>query len=108
MSTDKELCDCGKIAIWCYGPGYMEGGNPNSCDDCVPRGCSCNHYSVDVNAYHPPLSASILPEGEEGVDWKWIAKDAVWANIDEKGREYPCCEYMYSEDGWDIEKDSNI
>jgi hypothetical protein len=56
-----------------------------------------------VNAYHPQLSAPILPDGEEGKDWKWIESGKIWCNIDELGREYPCCEYMYSEDGWDIE-----
>ena len=100
----KDLCDCGKIATWCYMPGYLDGGNSNSCDDCVHRGCDCNHTYIDVNAYHPPWSAPILPEGTEGVDWKWIEKDVVWTVIDEKGREYPCCEYIYSETGWDKEE----
>lgn len=105
MSTaGKDLCDCGKVAVWCYMPGYSGGGNPNSCDDCVNRGCDCNHNYVDVNAYHPALEDPYLPEGEEGKDWKWIEKGVEWADIDEKGREYPCCEYMYSEDGWDKEE----
>jgi hypothetical protein len=99
----KELCDCGRIATWYYGPGYADGGNPSSCDDCVHRGCSCNHYSVDVNAYHPPLDTPELPDGEEGKDWKWIEAGKVWCYIDDLGREYPCCEYMHSEDGWDKE-----
>lgn len=104
LIAGKDLCDCGEIAVWCYLPGYSGGGNSNSCDDCVHRGCDCNHYSIDVSAYHPPLNAPILPEGKEGVDWKWIEKDVVWTQIDEKGREYPCCEYMYSETGWDKEE----
>ncbi len=84
-------------------PGYSGGGNPYSCDSCVPRGCECNHRYIDVNAYHPPLETPELPDGEEGVDWKWIVKDSSWTYIDEKGREYPCCEYMYDEEGFDIE-----
>lgn len=99
----KELCDCGKVATWCYAPGFGSGKNPHLCDDCVNRGCSCNHYSIDVNAYHPPLNAPILPEGIEGKDWKWIEPDKIWCDIDELGREYPCCEYMYSPEGWEIE-----
>ena len=103
----KDLCDCGKIAVWCYLPGYSDGGNPNSCDDCVPRGCECNHRHVDPNAYHPPLDKPDLPteqDGIEGKDWKWLDEDAEWTQIDGKGREYPCCEYTYSEDGWDKEE----
>jgi len=98
--TEKELCDCGKIAVWLYMPGYSNGGNSFSCDDCVHRGCSCNHRYVDINTYHPPLDN---PEGEEGVDYKWIEKDIVWCWIDDKGREYPCAEYDYDEDGYEID-----
>lgn len=100
----KKLCDCGKIATWVYAPGYSGGGNSYSCDDCVHRGCSCNNYHIDVNAYHPPLNAPELPQGEEGKDWKWV-DIAEWTHIDEKGREYPCCEYFHEEDGWDIDEE---
>jgi hypothetical protein len=100
----KELCDCGKVAIWDYVPGYSEGGNSYSCDDCVPRGCDCNHRYVDVNAYHPPLENPDLPEGDEEKDWKWLDEEEThWCNIDEEGREYPCAEYWYDEEGWDID-----
>lgn len=102
-SLNKELCDCGKIATWVYMPGYSGGGNPYSCDDCVHRGCGCNNYYVDVNAYHPPLENPELPDGEEGKDWKWIEVGKEWCYIDELGREYPCCEYEYEEDGWEID-----
>ena len=96
---NKELCDCGKEAIWCYMPGFSAGDNPHFCDDCVPRGCECNFRSYKYDG---------LPEGEEGVDFKrldgggWTYLDG-WTRIDEKGREYPCVEYMYDADGWDIE-----
>lgn len=93
---DKELCDCGKVAVWSYGPGYSSGNNPNHCDDCVPRGCSCNHRSV-LEEY------SNEPEGVEGEDYKWIDQ-TTWTPIDEKGREFPCAEYFYDGDGWEIEE----
>jgi len=99
----KDLCDCGKVAVWCYMPGYSD-GNPDHCDECVPRGCDCNHNYVDPNSYHPALNEPYLPEGEEGKDWMWIEKDVMWTTLDDKGREYPCCEYMYSENGWDKEE----
>jgi hypothetical protein len=77
------------------------------CDNCISssdsdyKGCSCNWNYIDVNAYYPPLDNPELPEGEEGINWKWVEKDICWQNIDEKGRPYPCCEYEYSEFGWD-------
>jgi hypothetical protein len=102
----KELCDCGKVSVWVYMPGYSNGGNSYSCDDCVHRGCSCNYRYVNVNAYHPPLDNPDLPEGIESQDWKWLDEEKThWCHIDEKGREYPCAEYAYSEDGWETEEE---
>lgn len=103
---NKELCDCKKKATWIYLPGYGNGGSPYSCDECVNRGCSCNHHYVRVDAYHPPLDNPDLPtkeDGAENVDWKWIEKDKIWVHLDEKQREYPCCEYLYDVDGFDID-----
>ena len=91
----KELCDCGKTAVWCYLPGFSSGDNPHFCDDCVSRGCSCNWNST-LEEYENK------PEGIKDVDYKWI-DSTTWTHIDEKGREYPCVEYMYDEEGWDIE-----
>ncbi len=99
----KELCECGKVATWCYMPGYLSGESPFSCDDCVPRGCECVYHYCDVNAYHPPFERPFLPEGVENVDWKWIDEGHVWAKIDENGRVEPCAEYGYDPKGWDRE-----
>ena len=110
----KHLCDCGKVAIWIYMPGYSGGHNPYSCDDCVPRGCSCNFYHANPNDYHPAADEGDKPEGVEGKDWKWIERQAteyelaidksegLWVYLDEKGRESPCVEFEYDEDGFDI------
>jgi hypothetical protein len=92
----KELCDCGKIATYCYMPGYSSGDNPYSCDDCVPRGCSCNHNNI-LEEYKNE------PEGVENIDYRWI-DELTWTYIDEQKREYPCVEHFYSEDGWDIDE----
>lgn len=86
--SNKELCDCGKVAVWDYMPGYSKGGNSYGCDDCVPRGCDCNHRYDE-------------PE-EENYPIKWI-DDKTWCCVDEQGREYPCVEYWYSEEGWEID-----
>lgn len=98
----KELCHCGKTAVWDYLPGFSSGDSPYLCDDCVNRGCECNHRYCFLDQYQQTPD---LPEGTEGVDWKWIKKDFVWTYIDEKGREYPCSEYMWDPEGF--ERDIN-
>ena len=92
----KYKCDCGKLATWVYMPSYRDSDNDFSCDDCVPRGCSCNNR-------HTGNDGEKLPEEEDGIegkDWKWVEKDIEWTQIDEQGREYPCCEYDYDEDNF--------
>jgi hypothetical protein len=67
-----EICDkCDKHAIWFYPGGTEENKAPQYCDDCVPRGCSCNVLSCGVEA------------------------------VDDDGRLLPCCDYMYFENGID-------
>ena len=106
MVNQNELCDCGKMAVWCYMPGFSSGERPYLCDDCVNRGCECNNHYVNEEYYSPALEKPNLPDkedGEEGKDWKWLDPGNVWCHVDEQGREYPCCEYMYSEEGFEIE-----
>lgn len=92
----KEKCDCGKMAIWIYMPGYSGGGNPYICDDCISSvndiGCSCN--------WHETKNSD--PEGEMGQNWRYV-DDAkhLWINLDKRGRPYPCAEYEYDADGFD-------
>ena len=77
----KKCCNCENNATWVYMPGsYLD----TYCDNCIPRGCDCNNsYIEDGN-----------PEGLEFKDWKWIDdKKTIWTDIDELGREYPCCEF---------------
>lgn len=99
----KELCECGKIAVWCYMPGYSSGDSPYSCDDCVPRGCECNYEYFNVTSYHPTLNKPNLPEGIEGTDWKWIEKDKIWTHLDDNKKEYPCVEHYYEPEGFERE-----
>jgi hypothetical protein len=90
MNDKLEKCNCGKIAIWMYAPVYsLDKRIPYFCDDCVPRGCSCNYYFIG--------EGEIQPSTNEG--WKWV-KEEVWTYLDEEGREYPCCEFSYEEDGF--------
>jgi len=111
----KYKCDCGKMAVWYYLPGYAKDSNPFSCDDCVISvenkiGCSCN-WNYAKPQEHLPTD---MPEGVEGKDWRWVEfegdeymdpitkEEGYWIYIDERGRPYPCVEYEYDEDGFDI------
>jgi hypothetical protein len=105
----KHLCDCGAMAQWHYDPSSSEKFNHYICDDCISspedEGCSCNWHYTDVNAYYPALDNPELPEGEEGKDWQWVQnhkEEGAWQYLDEKGRPYPCCEFWYEKDGFDI------
>jgi len=112
----KEKCDCGKDAVWCYMPGFSNGDSPYFCDDCIStkegNGCSCNWHNINDNRNYSDGKDQTdnLPEGIEGVDWRWVISDdfdepitkesGFWVNLDEKQRPYPCCEYGYQENGF--------
>lgn len=104
----KAYCDCKNLAVWVYMPGFSGGEHPFFCDDCVPRGCECNHIYCNVDAYYPPLDNAHLPQGEENVDWKWIEKDICWVSLDDKKREFPCVEFDYEPEGFEREINPHI
>lgn len=102
--VNKEKCKCGALAVYFYMPSY-EGKKEEEnyfCENCVPRGCSCEwNY---VKEFGPPPSGRL---------WKWVTispggryeavkEGEVWVEIDEKGREYPCCEFDYDPEGYII------
>lgn len=62
-------------AKWMYMPGIEM-----ACEKCVPRGCMCNLEPKDPNNY----------DEENPNDW--------YQPLDDKGREYPCCEWMEVDD----------
>lgn len=62
---------CNKPAVW-----SLASGDIDACDECVPRGCSCNEEPIDGNF-----------ENEDPQNWA--------EPTDEKGRKYPCCEWFY-------------
>jgi len=66
---------CNKKATWDYAPSspVLEFYNRFFCDDCVPRGCSCQC-------------------DEDGMPY-----------TDSNGKEYPCIEYFEEPNGWDME-----
>jgi len=77
----KVKCNCGKIAVWVYMPGK---GIWACCDDCVPRGCSCNSIIIKPDN---ELTGTIEFSDEQ--------------ERDNKGRLLPCCEWIYDKDGFD-------
>jgi len=85
MKTKCMVCNA--LATWIYMPSDSNG---NYCDDCVPRGCSCN---IDCDEE----GRLILDEtGEEFVQYK-----------DEQGRLLPCCEYDFFEEGIEEDEECN-
>ena len=83
MNIDDEMCEvCHQsLAEWFYMP-FSDPDRPSAfCDECVPRGCSCN---LDLK------DDSMWDDEEYQKDPKnWVEE------LDEKGRRYPCCEFMY-------------
>lgn len=81
----KKTCyKCGSMAVWFYMPGH-ESENDYYCDDCVPRGCSCNFIHID---------------GEENFD-QLTNEEKYAQHKDEQDRFLPCCEYDYNIEGYD-------
>ena len=82
---NKEKCrECDKVAVWFYLPGMediYDREDDYYCEDHVSRGCTCNLSPKDG--------------GYENLDPENWAED-----LDDQGRKFPCCEYMYSEEGW--------
>lgn len=96
----KKYCDCGKLAIWCYLPGFGKDINPYACDDCVPRGCSCNQEWVDEDYNETGLLNQNQPT-ESDKPYIWVEEGKIWSHVDEQYREPPCCEW-----GYDINKNN--
>ena len=100
----KFLCECGKLAKWVYAPANDWKHHPYFCDDCVPRGCSCNdEYDDPENGM--PLADTIKWFDEKGIKWKWKEEGKSISQIDDDGREFPCIEYSHSIEGWEAEQE---
>lgn len=86
----NHQCECGKVATWEYVPSTKL--HPYYCDDCVPRGCSCNvEYTINSPAAIENGYGEDPPTNHN--NWKWIDKGISWVYTDEKGRELPCIEF---------------
>jgi hypothetical protein len=81
-------------ATWFYGPANESLSGCYCCNECVPRGCSCNH----CNSKEEDPKYSEFPPTDR-TNWKWIDEEkGIWTNLDEKGRELPCCEWFHFEE----------
>lgn len=89
----KILCQCNQLATWCYMPSSKN--YPYFCDNCVPRGCSCNHNLFPGVEIQDGIDLGENPNPK--FKYKVLEKDRVWAYVDENDRFYPCCEYFEDE-----------
>lgn len=86
MKNYIPCCICSKKAHWSYMPGKA-----SYCENCVPRGCSCNQE----------LKEGISDLSEEASDpANYIEK------LDDFGRKLPCCEYMQITDDLHEDKEA--
>ena len=99
----KFACDCGKMAQWDYAPTTSGTWNPFFCDECVPRGCSCND---DYDCEDMPIKETIEWYNKNGMKWEWIEEGVSIRHLDEKGRKLPCCEYFFDADGWEADDEA--
>lgn len=104
---ENEICKCGEKAVWIYMP--MSDRHPYYCDECVPRGCSCNSESFDFEALYGTVSKTsdvlenliehkvkfrIVDNMINGEEAPYLSHKRV-IYLDEQGRELPCCEFMH-------------
>lgn len=112
----KHKCShCGKMATWLYMPSSH--GMKFFCDDCVSRGCTCNVMDLDMGEPDENLSKHTIWWSKEAYQYCFTNKiDPIkycthkrkndsyhYEILDENGRRSPCCEYEYSQDGYEIE-----
>ena len=106
MSPKKRLhtcSECGTVATWFYMPSGK--GRRFFCDEHVPRGC---RFCIDKMVHEDGMPASDARvkwrgEDDELHDERQDGLDA-YCYVDEKGRPAPCCEFMYCNNGFEIEQ----
>lgn len=112
----KKCSCCNKIATWIYMPSGD--GKRWYCDDCVPRGCTCNLHDLNFNG-NPNEKTKTIWWSKDAYDKQWKEDDTVsleslatkermpdsfyYEYVDEKGRRSPCCEF-WSVDGEEVEE----
>lgn len=111
---------CNNKAVWVYVPYHV--GKIYYCDNCVPRGCSCNLFNKeeipemeyidekDNIKYWDDESVKKYTNGEvsnEEFDNLGSLEKKInstyYEILDGNNRRLPCCEYDYNEEGFEIE-----
>jgi hypothetical protein len=78
------------ISFVTYGEGASHGVlTPVECQNCVPRGCSCNEE----------LNEGIALDSKEAED-----PQNYHQKLDERGRKYPCVEYWFVDNEFEKEQ----
>lgn len=105
-----KCCECNKIAVWSYMPHCNEKTLEGFyCDDCVPRGCTCNVYALEeFDITDKKCNIGFYDKNESHFNDENMYNEKqdtsfYFEYLDEKGRRFPCCEYDYCEDGYDLE-----
>lgn len=102
MKIRKKKCShCENDAVWFYMPS--SNGMVNFCDECVPRGCTCNVHNIEE--FVNPTESNIMwwnNDANTYINGSLLktSKSFYFEQLDEKGRRFPCCEYDYDENGW--------
>lgn len=123
MNKSPKMHKCGrcnKTATWLYLPSSS--GINFFCDDCVPRGCTCNVMGLDIEEPDEQLSNCTVWWSKEtyqncfenNIDPMEHCTHVREENsyyyeiLDEKGRREPCCEFDYSECGFEREHNTYV
>ena len=113
--TKKHKCSkCGKMATWYYLPSTR--GRSFFCDDCVPRGCTCNIdnieempsiFNMENVRWWPKhiLEKCLVEKGDPMLCCtnERQADSFYYEVLDELNRREPCVEFEYSESGFEFE-----
>ncbi len=106
---------CDKIATWLYMPSSTSDGF--YCDEHVPRGCTCNVQNLkedgepqnednnEILWWDKRTYEDCYPNGIDPLKFagKYHQIDSFYYEVlDKNSRRNPCCEYDYSEDGFEI------
>lgn len=87
-------CKCGAPTKWVYGPSNERELKDNFfCDDCVPRGCSCNvvYHLFDEDEKYEDLEPEL---DDNGLPIPYLDTDgSPMQHKDAQGRKLPCIEY---------------
>lgn len=99
---------CNNKATWYYAPSYSKSRMIMFCDEHVPRGCTCNVHNIEEFC-EPPIEKEVIWWNKDEKEFtlknshKIKTKDSFYYEITDNNKRNPCCEYDYSEEGFEKE-----